>query len=190
MMRLLIGNLPLIFTVRTNAEGGQIQISGSDYADLLEFVAETGDVDLIDVELFKDGANISELVQKIHALDTFVIMSNHNFHETPDQDIIINHLRQMQDKDADLLKIAVMPNSASDVLTLLNATEEMATKYANRPLVTMSMGGLGSISRLSGEIVGSAMTFGTVGKSSAPGQISIDELKQCLQTIHGSLNQS
>jgi 3-dehydroquinate dehydratase-1 len=96
----------------------------------------------------------------------------------------------MQELGADLPKIALMPNSPADVLCLLTATEEMASKYATKPLVTMSMGGLGSISRLSGEVFGSSMTFGTAGKSSAPGQISVNELKQCLQTIHSSLDKS
>jgi 3-dehydroquinate dehydratase-1 len=153
-------------------------------------VAGTGEVDIIDVELFKDGVEIGKLVEEIHAFDVLVIMSNHNFTETLEKDEIINRLRKMQELGADLPKIALMPNSPADVLCLLTATEEMASKYATKPLVTMSMGGLGSISRLSGEVFGSSMTFGTAGKSSAPGQISVNELKQCLQTIHSSLDKS
>jgi 3-dehydroquinate dehydratase-1 len=153
-------------------------------------VAGTGEVDIIDVELFKDGVEIGKLVEEIHAFDVLVIMSNHNFTETLEKDEIINRLRKMQELGADLPKIALMPNSPADVLCLLTATEEMASKYATKPLVTMSMGGLGSISRLSGEVFGSSMTFGTAGKSSAPGQISVSELKQCLQTIHSSLDKS
>ena len=190
VLRLIIGNIPLIFTIRTDAEGGKIQISGSDYADLLKFVAGIGDVDIIDVELFKEGIKVDQLVQDLHTLDAYVIMSNHDFHKTPAKGEIIKRLKKMQELDADLPKIAVMPNSSADVLTLLSATEEMATKYADRPLVTMSMGGLGSISRLSGEIFGSSMTFGSAGKSSAPGQISVSELKQSLLAIHSSLAKS
>ena len=189
-LRLIIGDIPLIFTIRTDAEGGNIQISGTRYADLLKFVAGTGEADIIDVELFKDGTKIDELVQDIHSVGALVIMSNHNFLETPEKNEIINRLRKMQELGADLPKIAVMPNSSADVLNLLCATNEMASKYAEKPLVTMSMGGLGSISRLSGEIFGSSMTFGSAGKSSAPGQISVTELKQCLQTIHSSLDKS
>ena len=189
-LRHMIGDIPLIFTIRTDAEGGKIHISGADYSNLLTFVAGMGEADIIDVELFKDGADIAELVQNIHALDAFVIMSNHNFQETPEKEEIIRRLCLMQELGADLPKIAVMPNSPADVLILLCATEEMAMKHATKPLVTMSMGGLGSISRLSGEIFGSSMTFGSAGKSSAQGQISINELKHCLQTIHASLDKS
>ncbi|MBG0786808.1 MAG: type I 3-dehydroquinate dehydratase [Anaerolineaceae bacterium] len=190
VLRLIIGDIPLIFTIRTAAEGGQLQISGSDYADLLTFIASVGDVDIIDVELFKEGLKVEQLVQDLHTHETYVIMSNHDFHATPAKDEIISRLRKMQELGADLPKIAVMPNSSADVLTLLSATEEMASKYADRPLVTMSMGGVGSISRLSGEIFGSSMTFGSAGKSSAPGQISVSELKQSLLAIHSSLNKS
>ncbi|STS80155.1 3-dehydroquinate dehydratase [Klebsiella pneumoniae] len=66
-------------------------------------------------------------------------MSNHDFHKTPAQEDIIYRLRRMQDLGADLPKIAVMPQSPQDVLTLLAATLTMKEKYATRPLITMSM---------------------------------------------------
>lgn len=47
----------------------------------------------------------------------------------------------MQELDADIPKIAVMPQNKKDVLTLLSATEEMASEYADRPIITMSMAG-------------------------------------------------
>ena len=90
----------------------------------------------------------------------------------------------MQELGADILKIAVMPQNSRDVLTLLSATEEMTRLYAERPLITMSMGGTGLISRLCGETFGSAVTFGAVGKTSAPGQIAADELAQVLELLH------
>ena len=189
-LRQIINDIPLIFTIRTDAEGGKLQISGVEYANLLKFVAGSGEADIIDVELFKEGINIGKLVEDIHAFEVLVIMSNHNFTETPEKEEIIKRLCQMQELGADLPKIALMPNSPADVLCLLSATEEMARKHATKPLVTMSMGGLGSITRLSGEVFGSSMTFGSAGKSSAPGQISVSELKQCLQTIHASLDKS
>ncbi len=66
----------------------------------------------------------------------------------------------MQELGADLPKIAVMPQNEKDVLVLLEATNEMFKIYADRPIITMSMSGMGVISRLCGEIFGSALTFG------------------------------
>ena len=93
----------------------------------------------------------------------------------------------MQELDVDLPKIAVMPKKKEDVLTLLAATEEMNRKYADRPIITMSMAGDGVISRLCGEVFGSALTFGAAGQASAPGQIGVKELRQILTILHESV---
>ena len=93
----------------------------------------------------------------------------------------------MQELGVDVPKIAVMPQNKKDVITLLAATEEMFTNYADRPIITMSMAGTGAISRLSGEAFGSALTFGAVGKVSAPGQINVEDLKTVLNIVHTSL---
>ena len=85
---------------------------------------------------------------------------------------------------ADIPKIAVIPQNKKDVLVLLSATEEMATEYADRPIITMSMSGTGLISRLSGEVFGSSCTFGAVGKTSAPGQMNAADLDTILRSIH------
>jgi 3-dehydroquinate dehydratase-1 len=182
-LRAILQNVPLIFTIRTSSEGGNIQISDKEYSDLLKFVANTGDADIIDVELFRCEGKITELVDAIHDRNNLVIMSNHDFHATPEKSEIVARLRKMQDAGGDLLKIAVMPQTTDDVIVLMDATNEMVTNYAKKPLVTMSMGGLGAISRLAGEVFGSSMTFGSVGKKSAPGQIPVSELKLCLKTI-------
>ena len=93
----------------------------------------------------------------------------------------------MQDMGADIPKIAVMPQNKADVLTLLAATEEMYRCYADRPLITMSMSATGVITRLCGEVFGSAMTFGAVGQVSAPGQIPVEKLNSALEIIHNAI---
>ena len=93
----------------------------------------------------------------------------------------------MQELGADLPKIAVMPQcKKKDVLTLLAATEEMVHGYADRPIITMSMAKDGAVSRMCGEVFGSALTFGTVGQTSAPGQIETEKLREILKVFHGS----
>ncbi|HCN5530800.1 TPA: type I 3-dehydroquinate dehydratase, partial [Escherichia coli] len=104
--------------------------------------------------------------------------------KTPEAEEIIARLRKMQSFDADIPKIALMPQSTSDVLTLLAATLEMQEQYADRPIITMSMAKTGVISRLAGEVFGSAATFGAVKKASAPGQISVNDLRTVLTILH------
>ena len=80
-----------------------------------------------------------------------------------------------------------MMKGEKDVLTLLSATEEMASDYADRPIITMSMAGLGSISRIACEAFGSCLTFGSGAQASAPGQIGAEKLHQALQIVHDAL---
>lgn len=90
----------------------------------------------------------------------------------------------MKERGADVAKLACMPRSAKDVLTLLSATENVKSLYPDEPLITMSMGKLGAVSRISGEIFGSAMTFGSAKKASAPGQIEVTALQKILEILH------
>ncbi|MGG8078362.1 type I 3-dehydroquinate dehydratase [Klebsiella aerogenes] len=175
--------LPLLFTFRSKKEGGETEISDEAYFELNRQAALSGLVDVIDIELFNDEAQICALVKDAHQAGVKVIMSNHDFHKTPAQEDIIYRLRRMQDLGADLPKIAVMPQTPQDVLTLLSATLTMKEKYATRPLITMSMGKSGGVSRVTGRLFGSAMTFGTVGQASAPGQIAIAKLRELMDIL-------
>ncbi|HCO7564666.1 TPA: type I 3-dehydroquinate dehydratase [Escherichia fergusonii] len=182
-IRQLLAETALLFTFRSKKEGGETEISDDAYFELNRQAALSGLTDLIDVELFNDENKVRALVNDAHAAGVKVIMSNHDFHKTPAQEDIIYRLRRMQDLGADLPKIAVMPQSPQDVLTLLSATLTMKEKYATQPLITMSMGKIGGVSRVTGRLFGSAMTFGTVGQASAPGQIAIAQLREVMDIL-------
>lgn len=180
--------IPLIFTFRSAKEGGERDFPVASYVALNREIAATGMADIVDVELFTGEREVAQLVEAVHQAGAKVIMSNHDFDKTPSEDEIVARLVKMQEIGADLPKMAVMPHSAADVLTLLSATNMMREKYADRPIITMSMAGTGVISRLAGEIFGSALTFGAAKKVSAPGQVPVDELRQVLALLHKSLN--
>ena len=103
---------------------------------------------------------------------------------TPDRDVIVGNLCQMQDLGADIVKFAVTPRSERDVLRLLDATLAMKEDHNTTPVITMSMGKLGVISRICGEVFGSAVTFGTAGKASAPGQLPANQLSIYLKSLN------
>ena len=184
MLRSILGETPLLFTFRSAREGGEKELSLESYATLLESVAKTGFVDLIDVEVFSGDDAVKNIIQTAHAHGIKVIASNHDFEGTPAREELVARLCKMQDLGADILKIAVMPQSRSDVLTLLSVTEEMSSRHTSRPVITMSMGRTGTLSRLCGEVFGSAITFASFGKVSAPGQIAIEDLKAGLRLLH------
>lgn len=185
-LRKILKDLPLIFTFRSLKEGGNKEVSIDYYINLNKEIVKSGNIDLIDVELFMGDEVVTDIVESAHSNDVKVIISNHDFDKTPGKEEIINRLCKMQNLKADLPKIAVMPKTTSDVLTLLYATDKMINKYANTPIITISMSRLGVVSRIAGEIFGSAITFGASKVASAPGQIEVNELYKVLNIIHES----
>ena len=177
--------IPILFTFRTAREGGQRDISAGDYEALLAVAVSAG-VDAVDVEMFTDRDHLVRIVDNAHTAGVPVVMSSHDFEKTPPRDEIVSRLVAQQELGADVVKIAVMPTSPRDVLTLMDATEHFTARLATRPAITMSMGALGVISRLAGETIGSSLTFGSVGASSAPGQVDARTLKALLDVVHAA----
>ncbi len=186
-LRAALKDKPLLFTLRTFKEGGQKAVEPEAYAALNIAAVKTGCIDLLDVEAFTGDGVVKDMIEAAHKHGVKVIASNHDFNQTPEKDVMIGRLRKMQELGADISKIAVMPQSKKDVLTLLAATEEMYREHADRPIVTMSMAGVGAISRLCGEVFGSALTFGAAKKASAPGQLDVNDLAEVLSLLHKSL---
>lgn len=183
-IREIMPQTPLLFTFRSANEGGEQAISTDAYIALNRAAIDSGLVDMIDLELFTGDELVKATVEYAHLNDVKVIMSNHDFHKTPSEEEIVKRLCKMQALGADIPKIALMPQSRSDVLTLLAATLKMQEQYADRPVITMSMSKTGVISRLAGEVFGSAATFGAVKKASAPGQIAVSDLRTVLSILH------
>lgn len=186
-IRNLLGDVPLLATFRTKVEGGEKEISDKEYKELNKCMITSGKIDLIDIEFFRGKEIIKAVVDTAHHYGVKVLMSNHDFKQTPSKEAILERLKQMQEKGADICKIAVMPNSMEDVFTLLRATYEMTEYYATIPVITMSMGKIGLVSRLIGESIGSDLTFGIAHKESAPGQIAASKLERVLDVIHDSM---
>lgn len=182
-IRDILEEKPILFTFRTAEEGGEKNIDDAAYLVLNKAVITTKCIDLIDLEIFSKASVADEVIRHAHQHDVKIIASNHDFEKTPEKTEIVRRLQKMQNLGADILKIAVMPRTEQDVQRLLEATQEMYSQ-AKKPLVTMSMSELGMVSRTSGEAYGSAMTFGSAGKTSAPGQIPVEELKLILEQFH------
>ena len=189
-LRKMLKEIPLLFTFRTLKEGGVQKSSEQDYKQLNLNVLKTGCVDLIDVENFSEKETVEEVMEAARSCGCKVILSSHDFEKTPEEEEIISRLISMQEKGADIVKLAVMPVCTKDVFTLLNATAKMHEEYSTCPLITMSMSAKGAISRMCGELTGSAVTFGSVKKSSAPGQPEAKDLSKMLQLYHKSFKVS
>lgn len=184
-LREIVKDKLIIFTFRTKDEGGNKSISSNVYKDLLMEVSKTNLANFVDIEVFKD--DYKELIKDIHTTNTLVIGSNHNFEYTYESNELIKRLNYINEVGSDILKIAMMPSSEDDVKLLLETTKKYSS-LTDKPLITMSMSNLGKISRIECEKYGSAMSFGSNGKSSAPGQIDYKELSILLKKVHEELS--
>lgn len=176
----------LLFTIRTKNQGGQANLEEKKLANLQALAAGHEAVDLVDMEYLEFDRPDKHL-RRLKKQDCIIIASHHDFEKTPDPAMLYKLAMHMYDDGADVAKIAVMPQNTADVLRLLELTDAIHQERPDDLLVTMSMGGIGSISRVCGEVFGSCITFGSVGASSAPGQIDADTLEQVLAVMHGSL---
>ena len=175
--------VPLLFTIRTRREGGEADLSADQYLKVVSDAIRDEKADLVDVEISHGDDIAFMLISLAHEFGIKTIASSHDFSQTPKKEQIIMTLCKMQELEADIPKMAVMPQRERDVLVLLDATLSMKELHAQTPVITMAMGRNGVVSRLSGEVFGSAVTFGTAGAQSAPGQIDAEELRKILELL-------
>ena len=172
---------PLLCTVRTKEEGGKAELAPDAYEAFLSGLLDQGGFQLLDIELSCGEERVRRLVEKARKKSVGVVISRHCFQETPPEEEIFHTLESMKKLGADLPKMAVMPKSLQDVLTLLSAT--LRAREQLGPVITMSMGSLGKLSRVSGAVFGSCLTFAAGQSSSAPGQINAEDLKAILEDL-------
>ena len=173
-----ITNKPILFTLRSDKEGGKIKNNSYDkIINIYKTIIENKCFDLIDLEILnlkeKDIKNIIKLSKEKNIK---TILSNHNFNKTPSKKYIISLINKMIKLKCDIVKVAYMPKNKKDVIILLDAI----TEIKDFPIIAISMGKLGTITR----IFGSVMTFASAKSSSAPGQLEAMKLKYILDNIY------
>ncbi|MFT3877051.1 MAG: type I 3-dehydroquinate dehydratase [Propioniciclava sp.] len=182
-----LGGKPVLFTFRTKGEGGEQAIAPDAYAALNIALVSSGLIDAVDVELFFDTAAGDAVIAVAHQHGVAVVGSNHDFFATPDAGEIVARLVAMQQRGCDVAKMAVMPTCRADLVTLLDATVTMAEEHPTTPVLTMSMSGLGVITRAAAQVFGSCATFAMVGRASAPGQVPVEDLRPILALVDANL---
>ena len=207
--RALTAGLPILVTVRTGFEGGQVEITEDDYAEavraLIGGIAEVGAGDgaaavavaaasgipgsgtsgvpvAVDVEI--DRADSGSLIASARESGVPVVASHHNFEATDSVERLLKTFAAMSEVGADVAKVAMMPQTPTDVLRLLEATAA-ADVSAAHPVLGISMGPLGRTSRIMGADFGSCATFAQIGRASAPGQIDAVVLAEILDRVTG-----
>jgi 3-dehydroquinate dehydratase I len=178
LLRQAAGEQAIIFTLRARSEGGAADIPQADRCRLIEAVLRAGAVDLVDLELASDPEFLDPLMALAREQGVRVILAFHDFERTPSSDALLNKVEAMRARGADMAKLAVMPRTPEDVLRLLQVTAAARDRFRSLPLATMSMGPLGSITRVAGFLYGSDMAFAVAKEASAPGQMPLEDARR------------
>jgi 3-dehydroquinate dehydratase-1 len=176
-------DIPLIFTLRSEREGGEpAKMDDERIGNLCVDVCQSGQADFVDVEMSAPEEQTRNVLAAAKANDTQVVLSYHNFAATPALEDLLGKFARAEALGGDIAKVAVMPRDLDDVLVLLQATLQ-ASRDASLPLISISMGELGAFTRAIGWYFGSAVTFAAGRGSSAPGQLAVDDLRNLVKTL-------
>lgn len=181
-LRPLMNDYVLLATWRSEKEGGRQNCAF--YEELLKGIIQSGLVDMIDIELFQPESCVKDLTAYAHEHHVAVVISNHATTNTPDNEAMMIRLQAMRRMGADIVKLAVMPNTVQDVWRLLETSTSFHEQVKDCYLVTMAMGEMGVISRICAEMSGSIISFAALKEASAPGQLPWKQLEQLLHQFH------
>ena len=166
----------LLFTLRTRAEGGEIDLSSEDYVQIIKDVAQLYQPEYLDFEYFTHKDVFEQMLDFPN-----LVLSYHNFQETPDNMMeILSELTSLTPK---VVKVSVMAHTAQDVLDLMNFTRGFKTLNPEQEYVTISMGKVGKVSRITSDVTGSSWSFASLDVASAPGQISLSNMKKIREIL-------
>lgn len=166
----------VIFTLRTSREGGKIELTNEEYVGIIKEVAAHYQPDFIDFEYY----SYQEVFEQMLDFPNLVL-SYHNFEETPENYLEI--MSELTSLSPAVVKIAVMAETEQDVLDVMNYTRGFKTLNAEQAYATISMGDLGILSRIAGQVTGSCWTFASLDEASAPGQISLATTRKFLEIL-------
>ena len=175
---------PLLFTLRTKSQGGNDTYSAEEYFALNEALIKADILDIVDIETWIGDEKVIKLVDLAHEHNVIALVSYHNFAGTPSVEWMVNLMTHMLDMGADIPKCAVMAHNTTDALKLMMATDEVRRLHTDGPCLTMAMGREGSISRIAGEYFGNDITFCSLAKASAPGQVDVRLARKIMDDIH------
>jgi len=169
-----------IATCMPSWEGGRFRGSENERIGILMKTLEF--VDYVTVELKTKKTLRERLIKKAKEKKVKVIVAFHDFKSTPSYEKIKKILNTEKSAGADIAKIVFTPKNDMDVLTVIKV---MIKKPIDLPLIALSMGELGMVTRILALPLGAYLTFASLGEGeeSAPGQLTVKNLKKILSAI-------
>lgn len=176
--------VPLIATIRTQNWHGKFLGKESERQRILANAARNG-FDYVDIEI--STSDLKKIVSNLRQMNVKSIISFHDYEGTPPLPKIQEIFEREVEEGAEICKIVTTAKFIEDNLTLLNFLLK-ASKRAK--VVCFAMGSLGKTSRLLSPLFGGFFTIASLdrGKETAPGQMTIQELKTIYQALGEDLN--
>ena len=160
-------NFPMIATNRISSEGGSFKGSEEERVNILFECCDLADY--VDIELQSND----EYINRIHDSGVTTIVSYHDFKKTPELNEIL-YIVEKEHELGDIAKVAFMPQDLEDTLTILAVLSHC------KDTIAISMGDLGSYTRVMASKFDSPITFASGTDATAPGQIDIETMKALL----------
>jgi 3-dehydroquinate dehydratase/shikimate dehydrogenase len=171
------GALPALVTCRAADEGGAFEGTEGERVGLLDHLLEAGAIPAyVDVEYGRwiASSDLAGATSALRAKGAKIILSAHDFGGRPEKlDDIFRRIDEAP--ESDITKVAWQADSVLDSL-------ECAARLQNRQrdTIALCMGEPGLLTRVYAGLWGGLLTFAAleVGQGSAPGQPTLEELRE------------
>lgn len=184
-LRQAAGDVPVLFTPRHPAENGNSDLSDQTKKDVIEAVAATGCIDLVDLEMRYEDDYIKQIRRITSDKGVKLVLSYHDFTGMPTLEEIRVKLERAEQLGGDANKLALMPKSFHDVAVFFEMVCEAKASWMKNPIIASLMGDVGAVSRFGGGSLGSDMCFVSVAGASGPGQMHISDYRILNALIDG-----
>jgi 3-dehydroquinate dehydratase-1 len=185
-LRAAIGDMPILFTVRSAAEGGDknLHLTSEEKIQIYKAVCQSKAVQYVDFEFDNSPEDIKQVRDITLENGVKLVFSYHDLEKTPDEQFVIEKCLLAEEYGGDVVKLSVRANSLEDVLDLMK-TSLSVQRHTDIPLIIISGGKLGTISRLFGWMFGSQLTFAIGDKSlgSGSGQMPVEDVKTVIDIL-------
>ena len=164
--------LPVIATIRSEAESGRRNLKDAERLRIFKAIMPL--VDAVDIELSSKKI-LKDVIKEAHRFKKRAIVSYHDFRNTPAEGQLNAIIKNSRNAGGDIVKIATFAKDKRDIIRLATLT----ASHGN--IIIIAMGRLGIVSRLFFPMLGSLLTYCSVTKSSAPGQIRLKTTAKLLK---------
>lgn len=145
--------------------------------DIMDAISKT------DCFLDLDISQKKELVYLKKNFQTKLVLSYHNYNETPDDEKLKEIISLMKINNPDIYKISTFCKSDSDAIHLIDLLSKL--KEDNLKCIVLGIGQNGIITRIAGALLGNEINFAPLSPEdkSASGQLTKPQLENILKKI-------